>query len=347
MTNSDNLLLKALKRQETHRPPVWLMRQAGRYLEEYRALKAKHSFLELCHSPELAVEVTLQPIRALDVDAAIIFADILLPLQGMGLELEFSPGPIIRNPVTSPEDVNKLCYSDPEVESRAVLSTVSGVIESLTPSSGKPRDKAVLGFAGAPWTMACYLIKQPPFKQFASTSVFAKRHPKAFKELMRKLTDVVRDYLLAQANRGADAVQLFDTWAGILSLDDYRDLALPYTAEIVSAVQKAGIPVTVFAQGTSHLLPALIESQCDCISVDWKSSLAWARESIPEQIAIQGNLDPSHLFSSPETVQSECAQMLKVMQGRKSYIANLGHGVLPETPRECVQVFVNTVKEGI
>lgn len=343
---NDPLLVRALKNEPLERAPVWLMRQAGRYLEEYRALKAKYSFLELCKNPELAAEVTMQPIRFLQPDAAIIFADIMLPAEAMGFSIDFQPGPKVFNPVRSAGDIRALTLEDPAVKSSYVMDALRLVRRELEQEAGTGERKALLGFAGAPWTLACYLIEQGIYKHFQGTQVFFAREPQAALEFLGKITEITEAYLLAQLESGADAVQLFDSWAGNLGIDDYRRFSLPFTVRIIETIHRAGGKIILYLGGSSHLLAAAAESGADCLSVDWRTDLTIAFESVPKTMALQGNLDPCHLYQSAAEVVQDTESMLRRVPEQRRYIANLGHGILPETPRENAKAFVDTVKRG-
>ncbi len=344
--SNNSLFLRALRNEPVERPPVWMMRQAGRYMPEYRALKEKHTFLELCKTPELAVEVTMQPLRAFDVDAAILFSDILIPLEGMGLKIDFNPGPQVKNPIKSPADVSALTVKDPNSYCSFVgeaLSVIKREVKALPSSTG---ERAVIGFAGAPWTMACYMMDQGPFKHFHGTQIFANEHRKATHEMLAKLTEVVTSYLLFQIESGAEAVQLFDTWAGNLSVEDYREFALPYTRQILSAVARTQTPTALYVNGSAHLLEEMVDSGADCIGLDWRVSLTEAASRIPQSVVVQGNLDPTRLFSDKQRVISETEALVSSWKRRSGFIANLGHGILQRTPMENVTAFVETVRAG-
>lgn len=341
-----SLFVRSLLGETIERPPVWMMRQAGRYLEEYKALKEDYDFMTLCKTPELAVEVALQPIRALDPDAAIIFGDILIPGEAMGFSMEFSPGPKIQNPIRGKSDILNLKCNSPHTHTRHIFDAISLLkreLDALFPS-GPP--KAVLGFAGAPWTLACYFLDQGPYKHFQGTQICAAQDPSSITLLLERLSDFITEYLLGQFESGADAVQLFDTWAGILSEEDYRVFALPYVQRIIEGLRRAGCPTIYYANNASHLLGALNESGADCISLDWRTSLSSAEEIIGSETALQGNLNPAFLFGSFECVQERTREMLNSLRRRTRYIANLGHGVLQTTPRDNARMFIETVKEG-
>ena len=321
-----------------------MMRQAGRYLPEYRELKSRYDFLTLCKTPELAVEVTLQPLRRFSPDAAILFADILLPAECLGIDVAFNPGPQVANPITSPADVAALRPKPVAPTLGYVFDAVAALRREIPKTVSA--DTALLGFAGAPYTMACYLLKQQPYKHFEGTQIFAAEHPKAFHQLLTLLTEITTDYLLAQAESGAQAVQLFDTWAGNLSDEQYRKLALPYAQQIFAALKQKGVPSIHYANGASHLLFAMRESGADCIGIDWRTDLAKAEEIVGPDIALQGNFDSTRLYGSTAEVAAATSQMLASLKRRTGYIANLGHGILQTTPVENAGCFIETVKRG-
>lgn len=338
------LFVRAIRGEKIERPPVWLMRQAGRYLEEYRAIKEKSSFLEMCRTPELAFEVSMQPIRAFSPDAAIVFADILLPAQCLGIDVAFAPGPKVANPIRTAAELTGRKVTSPRSSLPYVFETIRALKSALTKSGEEP--KAVIGFAGAPWTMACYLIEQGPYKHFERTAIVAKQSPKELQEFLDHVAAMTEEYLLCQVEAGADVVQLFESWGGILPLDDYRRFALPAVQRIVGNLEKQNVPVILYANGSSHLLPALRESGASCISVDSRTSLATACEAVGAKTAIQGNLDPTDLFLPPSEIAVRTRAMMASFPRRTGYIANLGHGVLQTTPRESVKTFIDTVKSG-
>ncbi len=315
-------------------------------MAEYRALKEQHSFLELCQTPQLACQVTMQPIDAFDPDAAILFADILLPLEAMGLKIDFNPGPKIFNPIRSREQIEVLTTDSHSLkyvgESLRLIRTA---LEERAAKSNTER-KALLGFAGAPWTMACYAIEQTPYKHFEGTQIFSARDPKALHLLLEKLATVTTEYLLMQFESGADAVQLFDSWAGNLSLAEYEEFALPYTQHIFAELKRRGCPTLLYANSASHLLPAMARSGATGISLDGRIPLAEGERILGEQLALQGNLDPTALFADEAALRRATKQMLAGLRRRTGYIANLGHGVLQHTPPERVQLFIDCVKEG-
>lgn len=336
------LIIRALRREKTERPPVWIMRQAGRYMAEYRAMKEKHSFLELCRTPELALEITMQPMHFLNPDAAILFSDIMIPLEGLGFEIDFKPGPVVANKIKTPADVSALKSYDVWSGCKFVfdaLRLIRGELSLTHPNAG------LLGFAGAPWTMACYVIEQGLFKHFQGTEVFAKAQPKAFAELIDKFTSVVTDYLLAQVEAGAQAVQLFDSWGGNLTAEEYKRYSLPSIQKISAAIKKTGTPVILYVGNTGAVLETLKDAGVDCVSLDARVDLVQAREVLGPNVALQGNLSPTDLFLPQETVVKTTQIMLESMRGQAGYIANLGHGILPTTPPENARAFVETIKK--
>ncbi len=319
------------------------MRQAGRYMAEYRALKEQHSFLELCKTPELALRVSLLPLELLEVDAIILFSDILIPVEAMGLRIDFAPGPIVKNPIATPRDVEAL-------EIDAIEDRVGFVFETLRElrnvlKTRERGDQALIGFAGSPWTLACYTTSQQMFKHFEGTLIFAKREPAAMELFLGKLTQVVSDYVCAQIESGAQVIQLFDTWAGNLSAEDYRRWALPFTKQIIARISERGCPSILYVNNCSHLLGSMIETGATCLSVDQRVSLASVSAAFPDTV-VQGNLDPAQLFSPTETVSRSTREMIKRWPKRSGYIVNLGHGVLPTTPIENVRAFIRTARDG-
>ncbi len=329
---------------ESNRPPVWIMRQAGRYMAEYRAVKEKHSFLEICRSPELAVQVSLQPLHYLDVDAAIIFSDILIPAALVGLEVDFNPGPVVKNPLRTQQDLQGLKRTD--LSAVDFLGKAISQLRKYLNEESRSEPRALLGFAGAPWTMLCYLLDQKPYKHFERSQIVAREHPQAVHTFLELMTDLLTDYLLMQVEAGADAVQLFDTWAGNLSVSDYRQFAAPYTAKIFDRLKTNGVPTILYVNNSNHLLEAMAETSPTCISLDWRSGLGGARRRIPQPIKLQGNLDPTQLFGTVEEVEARTSEMLNSITDRAGYIANLGHGILQTTPPENALTFVKRVKEG-
>jgi uroporphyrinogen decarboxylase len=325
---------RALRGETNDRPPIWFMRQAGRYLPEYRAVRERTTFLGLCRDPELAVEVTLQPVRRFGLDAAIIFSDILLPLDAMGRELRFlaGEGPSFPDPVRTPADVRSLKVLDPEREMKEPLEAIRLAVER----SPVP----VLGFAGAPFTLACYLVEGRGSQDWIATKRFMTAEPAAFRELLDRLADAVGAYLQAQVDAGAAAVQLFDTWAGTLSFDDYRAFALPAARRALAHVR--GAPRIYFTKDTSPFLSVLRETGADAFGLDWRTDMAHARTVLGD-VPVQGNLDPIALFAPPEEIRRRVQAIIRAA-GPRGHVMNLGHGIVPETPIEGVIAMVDAVK---
>ena len=332
-------LLRACARLPVERTPVWFMRQAGRALPEYRAVRARHSLLEICARPELAIEVTLQPVRRLGVDAAILFADILLPLIPMGVELEFAPGegPVIHNPLRAAADLERLRPLQAEADLPAVFETVRGVRAALPP------EVALIGFAGAPFTLACYLIEGGGSRDFARARALMYGDPGLWHRLLERLAAAVADYLTAQVRAGAQVVQLFDSWAGALAPEDYRAFVLPHSAAVLAAVAAAGARSIHFGTGTAMLLEAMRDAGGDVIGVDWRVPLDQAWDRLGPGVGVQGNLDPAALLAPPPALEQQVRRVLDQAGGRPGHIFNLGHGVLPQTPPEALAAVVEWV----
>ena len=329
--------LRACRRLPVDRTPVWFMRQAGRYMKEYRALRERHSILALAKTPELACEVTLQPVRAMPVDAAIIFADILLPVEPMGAKLRFSPAPTIDDPVRSAADVERLRLFEPEEGLACVLEAIRLTTREL---KGLP----LIGFAGAPFTLASYLIEGGPSKDFAKTKAFMHAEPKAWHKLMRKLAKITGDYLQAQAAAGASALQVFDSWIGALSPAQYRQFVAPHSRAALAGARRSGKPVVHFGTGTAGFLEDFAEAGGDVIGVDWRIDLSHAWKRIGAR-AIQGNLDPALLMAPRKALRSAVSQILAQAEGRRGFVFNLGHGIMPQTPPDSVRAVVDWVHE--
>ena len=332
--------LAACRREKTPYTPVWLMRQAGRYMEEYRKLRAQHDFLELCKRPDLAAEITVTPVERLGVDAAILFADILLLLEPLGVGLEYTKGdgPVIHNQVSSRTHVEQLLEFDPQEALPFVFEAVRKTCAAL---NGKV---PLIGFAGAPFTLASYLIEGGSSRNYLKTKRLIYSNPGAWRGLMERLSSLTAKYLNAQIAAGAEAVQLFDSWAGCLSPEDYERFVLPHTRTTIANVTP-GVPVIHFSTGTGGFLKSLRAAGGDIIGVDWRVNLDVAWEHLGHDIGIQGNLDPAALLASPKEVRRRVAEILTRAGGRAGHIFNLGHGVLPETPVENVIAMVEAVHE--
>ncbi|MGB7924977.1 MAG: uroporphyrinogen decarboxylase [Pyrinomonadaceae bacterium] len=335
----DSPFMRACRREPVPYTPVWLMRQAGRYMREYREVRARTGFLELCKTPELAAEVTVTAAERLNVDAAIIFADILLIIEPMGLDLEFAKGegPVIHNPVRAARDVERLR----EVESVEALGYVFEAIR-LT-RRALPADLPLIGFAGAPFTLASYIVEGGASKNYVNTKTLMYGDPGAWHAMMSLISRALVRYLNAQIAAGAQAVQLFDSWVGCLSPDDYREYVLPHTRSVIRALTP-GTPVIHFGTGTAALLELMREAGGDCIGLDWRVQLdeAWQRLG---DVAVMGNLDPVTLFADVGVVREQARRILDRAGGRPGHIFNLGHGILPETPVDNVIALVDAVHE--
>lgn len=330
--------LRACRREPTDVTPVWFMRQAGRYMPEYRALRAKYSLLELCKTPELALAVTLQPLR-LGVDAAILFADILLPLEPMGASFEFAAGegPVIHEPLRDRASIEKLRLFEPEDGLAYVLNAIRLIRQEL---DGKT---PLIGFAGAPFTMASYMIEGGKSSDFQKTKSLMWSDPEAWALLMGKVSEVIRRYLRAQIVAGAQAVQLFDSWVGALSPVDYRHFVQPYVRHILCDVQSAGVPVIHFGTNTATLLEAQVEAGGSVIGVDFRIPLRSAWQRIGYDRAVQGNLDPLLLLAPRHIAEQRARDVLAEAEGRPGHIFNLGHGIVPQTPVDTVKAVVDCV----
>lgn len=321
------------------------MRQAGRYMSVYRELRKRHSLLELCYQPELAVEVTLQPVRAIEVDAAILFSDLLLPFTPLGLEFDFvkGEGPQILNPIRSADDVGRLRRVEPREALAHVLETIRLVKQEL---AGKV---PLIGFGGAPFTLAAYAIEGGPSKSYPITKSFMYSNPEAWHRLCRLLAELMADYLRAQLEAGAQAIQIFDSWAGMLSRDDYREFAMPHSSwlfsELANSAGNQAVPLLHFGVGTTAILPDMRNAGGDVIGVDWRQPLDEAWLAIGHDRGVQGNLDPTILLGPRERMVSAADDVLRRAGNRRGHIFNLGHGVLPETSLEQVQTLARHVHD--
>jgi uroporphyrinogen decarboxylase len=332
--------LRACRRQAVDRTPVWFMRQAGRYMPEYRAIREKHSLLEICRTPEMAAAVTLQPMKRFELDAAIIFADLLLPFEPMGVDFEFGKGegPVIHTPIRTAQDVGALRHVEPRESLGYVLEAIRMVRRELTDRA------ALIGFAGAPFTLASYLIEGGASRTYLTTKRLMYGDPPTWHRLMEKLSRVSADFLRAQINAGAEAVQLFDSWAGALSPADYREYVLPHSRFIFESLADVTAPKIHFGTGTATLLELMREAGGDVIGIDWRIDLDAAWKRIGSGVAIQGNLDPTVLFAPREIIEKRVADVLARAAGRPGHIFNLGHGILPETPLENVDAVIDFVR---
>lgn len=338
----DSRFLKACRRKPVDATPIWLMRQAGRYMSEYRALRQKHTILEIIKQPELACEVTMQPINAFDLDAAIIFADILPPLEGMGLELEFvkGEGPVIHNPVRTMADIEQLRAASPEDCLWFTLDAIKLVRQELD-NRGIP----LIGFSGAPFTLATYAVEGESTRNRTLVKTLMMREPESWHLLMTKLSELVGHYLLAQAKAGAQVLQLFDSWVGELSPFDYTNYVMPYSKRAIDIARQADVPIIHFGTNTGGMLECIRDAGGDVIGVDWRIDLNVAWERLGSGVAIQGNLDPIALFAPWDALEARARQILDSANGRPGHIFNLGHGIMPETPVDNVKRLVDFVHE--
>jgi uroporphyrinogen decarboxylase len=332
--------LKACRREPVDMTPVWFMRQAGRYMAEYRALREQYSLLEICRTPDLATLVTLQPLARIELDAAILFSDLLLPLEPLGLPFDFvkGEGPQVDHPIDAPADIDRLRVFEPREALGHVLQAIRQIQREL---DGRV---PLIGFAGAPFTLASYAIEGGHSNNFAKTKALMYGHPDAWHRLCEKLSTVVADYLAAQIEAGVDAVQLFDSWVGALDATDYAEFALPHTRAVFDRI--AGrVPTIHFGTGTSTILESLREAGGDVIGVDWRIPIdeAWSRIGFDR--AVQGNLDPTLLLGPPARMLQQADAILKRVGGRAGHIFNLGHGILPGTPVDNVQLLVEHVHQ--
>jgi uroporphyrinogen decarboxylase len=333
--------LRACRREPTDRTPIWIMRQAGRYLPEYRALRARHGFLELCRSPALAAEVTMMPIERYPLDAAILFADILLVLEPMGVGLEFATGdgPVIHRPVRTAADVDGLQRVPAAQALPYVFETVRLVRTRL---AGRV---PLIGFAGAPFTLASYVIEGSGSRSYVHTKSLMYGDPSTWHRLMERLAETVVDYVREQVAAGAQAVQLFDSWVGCLGPDDYRSYVLPHMRSTFAALADTGVPLIHFGTGTAALLELMREAGGDVIGLDWHVDLADGWQRVGYDVGVQGNLDPVALLAPPAEIRTRVARILERAAGRPGHIFNLGHGVLPGTPPEHVAALIDAVHE--
>jgi len=337
----NDLFLKACKRQPVERTPIWIMRQAGRYLPEYKAVREKADFLTMCKTPDLAAEVTIQPVDIIGVDAAIIFSDILVIPEAMGMKLEMieNKGPILFDAIRNVNDVNKLKSVDPFNKLKYVLDAVALTKKEL---NGRV---PLIGFAGSPWTLMTYMVEGGGSKNFSEIKKFVYNHPEAAHKLLDKLTDTIADYLSAKIEAGVDAVQIFDTWGGILSPDEFNEFSIQYISKIISQLKRNNEPVIVFAKGVHHSLEKLASSGTDVIGLDWTMSLGEVRKFIGNKVALQGNLDPTILYAPKERIKDEAKKVLESFGNGSGHIFNLGHGILPDVPPENAKYLVDVVKE--
>jgi uroporphyrinogen decarboxylase len=334
----NDLFLRAARNEQIERTPVWMMRQAGRYMPEYRAIREKHGFLEMCRTPELAVEVTMQPVDLVGVDAAILFSDILVPFPGMGLDLEFAKGegPIIHNPVRSVADIDRLTVADPIEDTGYVMEAIKILRREL-------EDKVpLIGFSGAPFTLASYMIEGHGTRDYEYTKALMWSEPAAWDRLMIKISDTVIAYLGAQIDAGAQTVQVFDSWVGYVAPRDYERYVLPYTKRVIDELTPKGVPIVHFANQATSMLDLVRQAGGDVIGLDWRIDIAAAMDIVGPDFAIQGNIDPVALFAPDAELEVIVTEILEKVGNRPGHIFNLGHGIHktsdPEKARTMIQI---------
>jgi uroporphyrinogen decarboxylase len=335
----NDTFLRACRGEDVDYTPVWLMRQAGRYLPEYQAIRSNIDFLTLCKNPKLAAAVTLQPVDIIGVDAAILFSDILIPVEAMGMRLEFSDkeGPVLGDPVRSKSSVERLIIPDVEEDMPFIFDTIKILRKELE------NKVPLIGFSGAPFTLATYMIEGGSSKNFIHTKKMMFLNSGVFGYLMEKITDMVISYLSAQIKAGAQAVQLFDTWAGILAPVDYKKFALPYVKKAISQLKKEGVPIVYFVNNCAGILAEVKKTGADVIGIDWRVDISDAIKKLGKKAVVQGNLDPGALFLPKEKLEERVKDILWKGEAAKGHIFNLGHGVLPQTPVENVIAMVEAV----
>ncbi|MBW2313944.1 MAG: uroporphyrinogen decarboxylase [Deltaproteobacteria bacterium] len=337
--NCSERLLAACRGEPVDRPPVWLMRQAGRYLPEYRALRKGVAFLDMCRDVDRAVAVSLQPLDLVGSEAVIFFSDIFVPVSGMGVELDFQPGPVVAEPLRSLEAVEKLANPDP----RDSVPYVFEILRTLR-AELETRNVPLLGFAGAPFTLACYLVEGQGSRHFSTLKRMMHREPAVLRELLGRLTEMTVAYLNAQIEAGAQAVQLFDTWAGLLSPEDYREWVLPVHQRIAESLDRARAPLILYVTDGGHVVDSMIEAGPDVVSLDWRLDLADVARRAGSRVSIQGNLDPTALHAPREEIFRRVRDIAEAGQGARGHILNLGHGCHPDTPVEGVQAFTDAAR---
>lgn len=341
MKPQNDLFLRACKRQKVDRTPVWIMRQAGRYLPEYRAVREKYDFLTMCKTPELAAEVTIQPVDIIGVDAAIIFSDILVIPEAMGMHLEMHEGrgPVFSSPIRTIEDAAKLRNIDPFDDLNYVMETIKLVKQGL--NSKVP----VIGFSGAPWTLLTYMVEGQGSKNFSKVKKMIYNNPELAHKLLDKISDAVAAYLNAQIESGVDAIQIFDTWAGILTPRDFLIFSLAYVTKIISQIKRDGQPIIYFPKGVHYRTRKVGDCGADVIGLDWTMDVSKTRDKIGKKCAIQGNLDPTVLYAEKNFIRREVRKVLENYGPGEGHIFNLGHGILPDINPDNAKAMVDFVKE--
>lgn len=336
----DSLFIKAAFSEPTERPPVWMMRQAGRFMKEYWDIKNKYSFLEMCKTPELAADVTMLPVNLLDIDAAILFSDILVTGEAMGGDLSFTQGvgPKFSNPVRTQADVDRL--------NTEVVHKLQYVADAIKVIQERLNGKIpLIGFAGAPFTVMSYLVEGGSSKDFKLTKLMLHNQPELARQLLSKIAKVTADYLNLQIAAGVNAIQIFDSWAQALAWDDYKEFSHRYITEIISKLNRKGIPVISFCKGSSVFAPLMAEAKPDVISIDWNVDLKDIKQRLPQGIAVQGNLDPHILYAGKSVIKDRIHRLFERMRGENGFIFNLGHGIMPDIPFDNVKYAVEVIKE--
>jgi uroporphyrinogen decarboxylase len=337
----NDLFLRACKRQDVERTPIWIMRQAGRYLPEYRAVRAKADFLTMCKTPELAAEVTIQPVDIIGVDAAIIFSDILVIPEAMGMHLEMieSKGPVFPNPIRTYDDAKQLKEIDPVKELKYVIDAVSLTKKNLD------NRVPLIGFSGSPWTLLTYMVEGKGSKNFAEVKKLIYNESKLAHSILEKLSNTIADYLSAKIEAGCNAVQIFDTWGGILSQKDFEEFSLKYVEKIISQIKRKDEPVIFFAKGVHFALDKMANSGANVLGLDWTMNLGEVRKKVGDKVALQGNMDPTVLYANKNHIKEEAENVLSSFGKGNGHIFNLGHGILPDIDPENVKALVEFVKE--
>jgi len=338
----NDLFLRACKRLPVERTPVWIMRQAGRYLPEYRSVREKADFLTLCKTPELAAEVTIQPVDIIGVDAAIIFSDILVIPEAMGMELELieSKGPVFHHPIRNEDDLKLLKRIDPSKDLKYVMDTVSLTKRELN------NRVPLIGFSGSPWTLMTYMVEGKGSKSFSNVKRLIYNNPSLAHKILDKLSVAVADYLTAKIQAGVNAIQIFDTWGGILSPHDFKEFSLEYILRVINNIKRNGEPLIVFSKGVHYKLDELAECGADVIGLDWTMDIGEVRDQIGDKVALQGNMDPTVLYANKNAIKNEVDRILNSFGEGSGHIFNLGHGILPDVDPENAKAMVHFVKEG-